>query len=484
MSLARKFAYNSLIQITGKGLSVFFGLLGVALITRYLGVSGFGRYTALNNFLGIFAVLADLGLTMVTAQMINEQPAKRQTILNNLLGFRLVSAGVILAIGLILATVFPYYRDLWPILAILGISYFFVALNQVLVGLLQSELRSDYLMIAEVTGRLVWLIGLFLSCRLDWGLLGIAVVTALASLLHFTLAWFLADRAIRVRPSYDRQLWHEIAVRSWPLAVTIVLNLLYLRTDIVFLNWFHGEAVVGLYGAAYKVIDVLTSLPFLVIGLLLPLLTRAWVSGDRRQLDFLINNALAILLMAVCPLVVGGQVLAGPIIKLIAGDAFSQAGPILALLLLAIAGIFISCLFNHVLIAVNRQKTMVVPYAVVALTALPAYFLLVKWFSYWGAALVTVYSELLIAVLAAYYAKVVVGWHWPWRASGQILLASLMMSLVIWPLRQWSGQASWHLLAVVGLAAFVYLLGLMLTKALNWQRWLILTQPELKIDKL
>ena len=50
MSLAKKFAYNSLIQLIGKGLSVVFGLLGVALITRYLGVIGFGRYVAIIIF--------------------------------------------------------------------------------------------------------------------------------------------------------------------------------------------------------------------------------------------------------------------------------------------------------------------------------------------------------------------------------------------------------------------------------------------------
>lgn len=484
MSLAKKFAYNSLIQLIGKAVSVLFGLLGVALITRYLGVSGFGRYIALNNFLGIFAVLADLGLTMVTAQMINERPAEQSKILNNLLGFRLLSAGLIIVFGLLAANFVPYYRDLWLILGILAVSYFLIAINQVFVGFLQSELKSDYLMIAEVAGRVVWLAGLIMTRQLNWGLLGVVAVTAGASLIQVFLAWFLSRARVKIKPTYNRQLWLEIIGRSWPLAVTIILNLLYLRADILFLNWFKGETVVGLYGAAYKVIDVLTSLPFLVIGLLLPLLTRTWAAGQRRNFDFLISTSLSGLLIAVCPLMIGGQLLAGPIIRLVAGPEFTLAGPILALLLVAVAGIFASCLFNHILIAINRQKVMIRPYLIAAITAVPAYILLIKWFSYWGAALVTVYSELLIAFLAAHQSKKLTNWHWPWSVTLRVALANLAMMIIVWPLRSWAGQGIVQLLAVILLAALVYVAGLLVFKVLTWRRWQEIIKPGFNPDQL
>lgn len=48
---------------------------------------------------------------------------------------------------------------------------------------------------------------------------------------------------------------------------------------------------------------------------------------------------------------------------------------------------------------------MVRPYLLVAITAVPAYYLLIRYLSYWGAAIVTVYSELLVAILAGYKAK-------------------------------------------------------------------------------
>ncbi len=480
MSLARKFAYNNIVQIIGKGISIILGVLGVALIARYLGVEGFGRYTAVNNFLGMFAVLADLGLTMVTAQMINERPEDKQPILNNLFGFRLFTAGVIILIGLFIAIFLPYYRELWFILAILAGSYFFVAINQILVGLLQSELKVDYLMVAEIAGRLLWLGGLVLSNYLNWGLTGIALATTFSSMVNFGVAWFLSAKRVKIWPSYRADLWHKIAQRSWPLAITITLNLLYLRTDILFLSWWQTEEAVGLYGAAYKVIDILTSLPFLFIGLLLPLLTRAWSNRDSQKFNFLVNNALLILLILVVPLIIGGQILATPIIKFIAGASFSAAGSILALLLVALAGIFVGCLFNHLLIAVNQQQVMVRPYLVVAITAIPAYYFLIRYFSYWGAAIVTVYSELLIAILAGYKAKKMAHWHWPTITSLKLLAANLLMVIVIWPCRHWAGQSIINLLAIILLGVVVYSLSLIGLKVINWSKLQVIFKPDNK----
>lgn len=71
-------------------------------------------------------------------------------------------------------------------------------------------------------------------------------------MVNFGLAWLLSARRIKIRLDYQADWWRKIAQRSWPLAITIILNLLYLRTDILFLSWWQSEAAVGLYGVAYS----------------------------------------------------------------------------------------------------------------------------------------------------------------------------------------------------------------------------------------
>ena len=47
MHIATKVAYNTIVQVASKVVTTILGLLAVAIMTRYLGPSGFGEYTTI-----------------------------------------------------------------------------------------------------------------------------------------------------------------------------------------------------------------------------------------------------------------------------------------------------------------------------------------------------------------------------------------------------------------------------------------------------
>ncbi len=59
MQLSTKVAYNTIIQAFSKSISTALGLVGIAIITRYLGQTGFGEYTTIITFISFFATIAD-----------------------------------------------------------------------------------------------------------------------------------------------------------------------------------------------------------------------------------------------------------------------------------------------------------------------------------------------------------------------------------------------------------------------------------------
>ena len=106
MHLATKVFYNTVVQIISKIIATILGLVAIAVITRYLGKFGFGQYTTIITFLSFFGIIADLGLTLVTTQMISQsgvdenlRPGKTSKILNNLFSLRLVSASLFLELA-------------------------------------------------------------------------------------------------------------------------------------------------------------------------------------------------------------------------------------------------------------------------------------------------------------------------------------------------------------------------------------------------
>ncbi len=464
MNLSHKIAHNTFIQMGGKIVSTILGLVSLAFITRYLGQAGFGEYTTIITFLTIFAVLADFGLTLVTVQMISGINEKQQEnkILNNLLGFRLSSIIFFLLLTPLIVWFFPYSQTI-KIGIILTAPYFiFPALNQVIIGLLQKKLSMDRAALAEVISRLILLLGVVLVWHLNLGLRGILLTTIASGTTSFISHFVLARKFSRLKPAWDLTLWREIIRRSWPLAITVILNLIYLRADIIFLSLFKGNNEVGLYGAAYRVVDVLTTLPFMFAGLILPVLTTAWLEKKGEFFHKIMQKSFDAMVIVAIPLVFGALLFAQQIMIVVAGEEFADSGPILKLLIIAVAAIFIGTIFSHAVIALDKQKKLISFYAFTAFSALIAYVLFIPKYSYFGAAGITIYSELLIAIFSAYcvfkYSNFLPKFNIVLKSIG----ASLLMSgfVLIYP-HHW--QDGWFgLILVIFFAAIIYFVVLFL----------------------
>ena len=62
------------------------------------------------------------------------------------------------------------------------------------------------------------------------------------------------------------------------------------------------QAEVGQYGGAYKVIDVVTTLPVMFMGLALPILVKAWKGRDRTTFEETMQKAFNFFSMIAVPL--------------------------------------------------------------------------------------------------------------------------------------------------------------------------------------
>lgn len=467
MRLATKVAYNTIIQIISKFISTALGLFSVALITRYLGQTGFGQYTTVITFLAFFAVLADLGLTLVTVQMISDPQNDRRKILNNLFTVRFVSILIFLSLAP-LALVFTPYSPVvkWGIIIAL-LSFLFPALNQILIGLFQVELRMDKVSVAEIVNRIVLLIGVIFIVRFDYGLYGILWATVLASFINFLMLFISSRKFEKIKLEFDFEIWKNILSKSWPLAVTIAFNLIYLRADTLILSLVKSQAEVGIYGASYKVIDVLTTIPFMFAGIILPILTFNWIERNKDAFETALQRSFDLMIICSLPFVVGTQFLASEVMTLVAGDEFAISGDILKILIFATFFIYFGVMFSHAVIALDKQKKMISSYIFVSISSLAAYLILIPKYSYYGAAGVTIYSELAIAIAALYFVNKFSGF-WPkLKIFFRSLLASGVMGAFIYFLPNDFYNDNLGLLITVSLAALVYFLSLAMFRGIS-----------------
>ncbi|MFA5318261.1 MAG: flippase [Patescibacteria group bacterium] len=394
-----KILYNTSINFIAKIIATGLGLAAVAIMTRYLGRIGFGQYTTIIAYLQFFGLLADMGLTLVTGQMLAKYPDKENKIINNLFTFRLIAALIFLVPAPIIVLFLPYSLAVKTGIFIAVISFLFIALNQILIGFYQKHLMMMRASAGEVGGRLALVLAVVIAVYYDSGLRGIVIATTIASIFNFLINYFLIPSFIKLRLAYDKNMWREIFSLSWPIALTIAFNIIYLKTDTLILSLIKSEAEVGLYGAAYRVIDVLIMLPFVLAGLMLPQLTAAKKQGQDGEFKKIIQNSFDLMFIIALPMVIGAQFIASPLMSLVAGNEFFASGKILQLLIFAAGIIYLGTIFSHVLIAIEKQKKAIWAYMLTAITTLIGYLIFIPRYSYFGAAAVTIYSEVLIAVL-------------------------------------------------------------------------------------
>lgn len=395
----REVAGNYAVQVAGKALGIAVGLATIGVLTRSLGTSGFGEYTIVLTFLSVFGILVDFGLTLTLVQMIAAAPrAEEERLVGNLLGLRLLTGGVFYALAPLAALWFPYSTDVKFGIAIGAAGYLCLSTASMLVGVFQKHLLMWRFALAELVNRTAYLAFVGACAFFGLGLVPMVAGMVVSNLIWLVLVFVLARPAVRIRPRFETAVWRQAIGRSWPIALSILFNLVYLRGDIMILAHFRPPAEVGQYGVAYKVIDVLAAVPVMFMGLLLPKLTEAWARKNAGEFQAYMQKTFDFFAICAFPMALGAQAVSPEVIRLIAGPGYEDAGSVLHILIWAVVFVFLSSLYGHAVVAVEKQHAMIWAYAATALVAIAGYALLIPPYGMWGAAWITLISEALIAL--------------------------------------------------------------------------------------
>ncbi len=432
MSEVRKIAHNTIIQVSGKAITIALALFGFGLMTRYLGQEGFGYFSTVYAFLMIFGILVDLGLQMTTTQLISDPKENESQILSNALTIRFVTSLIFLGFASIIVLFFPY-----PKIVKLGVSlaaFGFIANNllSTLTTLFQKHLIIHKIVIADVMGKIIQLVILIGVIHFDQGLLGVIIAVAFDSIVALTIAFFLASKQVVLRPSFQLVVWQKILTKAWPIALSIALNLVYFKGDIFIMSLIRTQQEVGIYAAPYRMLEVLINISYLFMGLVLPILATAVAIKNFDKLKIAVQATFDFLIILTIPMIVGGYFLSRPLMILMAGPEFAISGDILKILLLATGAIFIAGSFGYVVVALEKQKQMIKFYVVNAILSIIGYLIFIPKYSYWGAAWMTVFTEAFILATASYVMYKNLHFLPKLKLFGKAIIASLIMAIPLY----------------------------------------------------
>lgn len=399
MNNTRRIAYNTIVQIISRILTVGISLVTLGYLTRYLGVEGYGQYNLIFAYLGLFGVLVDFGFFLLQVKEIVTHPDREEYILGNILGLKIVLSLVVFAVAYLVA-LWVYDDPLVTSGILVGIiSQASISMLHIPNSLFQAKLQMQNVAISNVLSRITYGGAVIWAIQSDLGMLNIIAVISASNLLTLLWMMYLANRSVRIRPQWDFGYWKKFITRAIPLGAMTVLAMIYFRIDAVMLEHISGSYALGIYSTPYRILDVILSLPVIFMSSVFPIMTQA-ISQGSEHLQRIFTKALNYSIMGAAPLVAGSIVLALPIITLLAGPEFAPAAPALQVLVWVTGLSFIGAVLNYTVIAVEQQRILIFPYTVATAFNILANIIVIPRYSYMGASYVTVATELLVVIWA------------------------------------------------------------------------------------
>jgi len=212
---------------------------------------------------------------------------------------------------------------------------------------------------------------------------------------------------------------------------------------------------VGIFSAAYKVLEIYITIPSLFVNLILPILDSDYKNNDLDRFNRMVQKTFDFFLIIIIPIIIGGFLLSDNIMTLLAGNGFADSGPVLAVLCIVMGIITMSALYTNTVIAVNEQKKMTLMYFIAAILALVLYGIFIPKFSYHAIPYLKIIVEGFVLISAFILTKKHTKQSPSLKNIPKVIFSSLAMGIFIYCFKNFFHQ---NILLVLPMAIVVYFL--------------------------
>jgi O-antigen/teichoic acid export membrane protein len=411
VSVARQVAWNTIAQVAARAAVLALAVVTTGVLTRYLGVSGYGDYVIVSVYVSFFGLVFDWGIPTMIARELPRTPRAAE-LLGTALALRMALA---LPVGALAAAVaFSIYGGEDDRQVRLGVlialpTILAVAASTTLSALFQARLRMDLVAAAEFISQTATFALLLTLVAADRSFYELIAATVAGAALNAFVVFLLARRLERFRLLLDLAGWRRLLRLALPLGLAIVVATIYFRADALLLSLLKPSEDVGIYGVAYRFFEVATTFPAFFLGPVFPLISAAVAHGTNESLNALLQRSFDVLVVAAFGLVALTVAVAPELVVVIAGDAFERSGTPLRTLVLGAGCLFFNSLFALTLVALDRQRTVLIISVATLLANIALNLILIPRYSYNAAAAIATLSQFASALGAG----IVV-----WRTTG------------------------------------------------------------------
>ncbi|MEK7137915.1 MAG: flippase, partial [Patescibacteria group bacterium] len=328
---------------------------------RLLGAAEWGLFSYAVSFAAFITIFTDFGvgpiLTRETSK--TDDPKKKSEIISTAFFLKLALLLVGILIVIFVAPSLSTMKEasfLFPIISLIIIFDTLQGFGFSLTRAMERmELEAGFYLLTNASIVVFGFLALHFYPKVEYFsyayAAGIAVGTAatLFSLRNNFKNLFL---------NFKRKLIAPIMGAAWPFVISGVLGSLMINTDILLIGYFLSAKDVGIYSAADRPIQLLYVLPGILATSVFPTLARL-ANKNKERFRMILEKTLSLAYLISIPLVLGGIVLGGDIIRGVFGQPYTGAVLSFRILLATLSINFAAVIFSNAIFAHDRQKDLI-----------------------------------------------------------------------------------------------------------------------------
>lgn len=270
------------------------GLFVGVWVARYLGAEQFGLLNYTVAFVALFGTIATLGLPSLTIRNLTNQPEKREEILGTAFRMQIMSSVLALLLSAALISLIRPNNTTALTLVLILSSVLFFQTFEVIDSWFQSQFQSKYTVIAKNIAFVVTASLKVLLLNLKAPVEAFAISTLIETTIYACILVLLYSKNYKsiLKWRWNPTLARSFLRESYPLILSGITIIIYMKIDQIMLGEMIGDKAVGLYASATRISEIWYFIPTTISSSIAPLIYKAKSAGNERLYYQLIENLL------------------------------------------------------------------------------------------------------------------------------------------------------------------------------------------------
>ncbi len=458
MSTVKRIAKNTGVLFIAQIVSYILGFVYVIYVARYLGAEGFGILSLALAFTGIFGVLADLGLSRLIIRESSRDKSLVSKYLGNSLSMKLILAVFTLLVVAFVLNILNYPSNIINVVYIITLASIFTSFSQLFYSIFQIDEKMEYQSVGLILNSVLLLVSALLGIFYGLEVIGFAILYLISSIIVLVYNFVMCTwKFILPKIEFDFSFWKSTIKEAFFFGLADVFIVIYFNIDSIMLSILVGEAVVGWYNAAYRLIFVLMFIPTVIAVSIFPLMSKHFESA-KETLKMEYEKLFKYLLVISIFIFVYGLLFADKIILIIYGNGYLPSIIAFQVLICVIPVIFLTYLFGNLLAAINKQRLVTIVASANAVLNVLLNLILIPKYSFIGASVVTVFTEsvgfiIMFSYISRYFFRISMMQNIVKPIFSGIILALFIYFLKI--------ELNWILIGISGIVVYILMLYLL-----------------------